>query len=145
MSDDEPLTRREALELRDTIQQLAAQLTTEFRLFRTESAQTFVRQDTHALDLRVKEEAHNKDVALLQQSIASLQAAMQTAINSLDQKIVATGASLDGKITDVAGDVQKINDDGDWLKKLVYGSIVGAVLTGILSVGIASTGGLPWH
>lgn len=145
MSDDEPLTRREALELRDTIQQVAAQLTNEFRLFRSESAQTFVRQDTHALDLRVKEEAHNKDVALLQQSMTALQQALNTAIAAVDAKVVATGTSLDNKVADVAKDVQKINDDGDWLKKLVYGSIVGAILTSILTVGVASTGGLPWH
>lgn len=103
---ESPLGRDEGRELRDAIREL----TGEFKAFRTEAGQTFVRQDTHQLDMRLLIESHNKDVALIQQTLTALK------------------ESMDGRIKEESQRVDKLEDDGDWLKKIIYGTIVVALL-----------------
>ena len=116
MAADEALTRSEGSDLRDAIKELTA----EFKTFRTETAQTFVRQDNHQRDLQLINEARARDMSLITQTLTALKDSVDTRINATDEKIVTTN-----------GRVDKIDDDSDWLKKLIYATIIMAVLTGL--------------
>lgn len=115
---DEPLTRAEGRDLRDAIREL----TGEFKGFRGEMAQTFVRQDLHDRDLRLLTESHNRDIALLTQTLTALRESMAGRIDGAEDRI------------------DKIDGDADWLKKVIYAAIVLAILGGLGVSSAVSTG-----
>lgn len=116
---DEPITGVEARQLRDSIREL----TGEFRAFRQETAQTFVRQDNHQRDLRILQDSSQANQLLLTQTITALK------------------ESLDRRVEEVETRVDKIDSDSDWLKKIIYSTIVLGVL-GLLSLSGAAAGGI---
>lgn len=118
MSED-PLSRGEGRELRDAIREL----THEFRAFRNEATQTFVRRDTHNLDLQLKSSSHNKDIELLTQTLTALQ-------ENTRAQLKTQALRLD-----------KIESDGDWLKKIIYATIIVAVLA-TFGISSAATAGV---
>lgn len=119
---DAPMSNEEGRALRDAMKELTA----EFRAYRTESAQTFVRQDTHSRDLALLTQSQAKDVQLLTQALTTLS-------DTVNKGLEALGGET--------GRVTKLENDSDWLRKIIYGAIILAILASI-GLGSAASAGV---
>lgn len=108
----------EARQLREAVKEL----TEEFRAFRTETAQTFVRQDTHLRDLQILRADFTASQSLLTQTLISLKESMESRVETIEDR------------------VDKTDGDADWIKKIVYSAIILAVLATVGLTGAAGAG-----
>jgi hypothetical protein len=120
MADQQGPSAEQFDDLKDALKEVSQEL----RLYRNEAAKTFVRQDTHSRDVQLLTESHNKDIALITQMLTTMKESLEKSIGD------------DG----LGGKVKKIENDNDWLQKLVYGTLVVAILAGLGITGLTTTG-----
>jgi hypothetical protein len=135
----EPITGAEARDLKDSIKELTA----EFKNFRTEAGLTYVRQDNHSRDLQLLTEAHNKDVQLITQGQRDTTSMVLARMDAADRAVALAHEVLMKAIGDegLGGRVKTLEDGNDWLRKVIYASIIVAVLAAV-GVGSAASNGL---